>query len=218
MLKYNSYANLCPLCGEEKYFIKRYRRRSYYRCENCASISLNENDYPTPEEEKKRYLEHDNDVNDIRYQNFVRPIVSAIMNDFTSQHKGLDYGAGTGPVITKLLIDCSYDIKAYDPYFHNYPDYLEQKYDYIACCEVIEHFYNPSDEFKRLKKMLNKNGKLYCKTELLKENTSFENWYYKNDPTHVFFYTKKSLQWIKENFSFSNITIKDKDRLIIFGN
>ena len=218
MLKYTKYASLCPLCGGEKYFFKRYNRRSYYKCEKCKGVSLDKNYYPTPEEEKKRYLEHNNDVHDIRYQNFVSPIVSAIRNDFTKQHKGLDYGAGTGPVITKLLTDYSYDIKPYDPYFYNYPDYLKQKYDYIACCEVIKHFYNPYNEFRKLKRMLNKDGKLYCKTELLKENITFENWYYKNDLTHVFFYTEKSLQWVKENFSFSNIIIKHKDRLIIFWN
>jgi len=177
---------------------------------------LDSNDYPSSIEEMKRYLEHNNDINDIRYQNFVKPFIIAIINDFQKHHKGLDYGAGTGPVITKLLTDCSYNIKAYDPYFYDYPNYLKEKYDYIVCCEVIEHFYSPYYEFEKLKKMLKEKGKIYCKTELLRDNIDFEKWYYKNDLTHVFFYTEKSVHWIKKEFEFRDVIIDN--RLIIFSN
>ena len=212
----NKYLESCPLCDGKKYFYGQYQKRSYFRCEKCNSISLENSDYPAPEEEKKRYTEHNNDIKDIRYQSFVRPIVSAITNDFEEQHKGLDYGAGTGPVITKLLTDCSYNIKPYDPFFYNYPDYLKEKYDYIVCCEVIEHFHKPYNEFNKLKKMLNEKGRLYCKTELFREDVDFEKWYYKNDFTHAFFYTEKSIHWIKKKLDFKEVTIKN--RLITFLN
>ena len=139
-----------------------------------------------------------------------------IKNDFRKKDKGLDFGAGTGPVITKLLTDYSYDIKPYDPYFHNYPEYLKEKYDYIVCCEVIEHFHQPYHEFDKLKKMLNEKGRLYCKTELLRGDVNFDKWYYKNDFTHVSFYTEESFYWIKKEFNFRDVTIKN--RLIIFSN
>jgi len=213
---YGKYYGLCSLCSGKKYFYGKYQKRSYFRCEKCNSISLSSSDYSTPEKEKKRYSEHNNDVKDIRYQSFVRPIVSAIINDFGKKHKGLDFGAGTGPVITKLLTDCSYNIKAYDPYFYNYPDYLKEKYDYIVCCEVIEHFHKPYNEFNKLKKMLNEKGRLYCKTELFREDVDFEKWYYKNDFTHAFFYTEKSIHWIKKKLDFKEVTIKN--RLITFLN
>ncbi len=210
----NKYTGLCPLCGGRKYIYYRLNEKTYYQCEKCNSISLDESVHLNPEEEMKRYLEHNNDVEDTGYQNFVKPITSAIFKDFDENHKGLDYGAGSGPVITKILTDYSYNIKTYDPYFHNFPDYLKERYDYIACCEVIEHFYHPYCEFKRLKKLLNKNGVLYCQTGIYKENINFKDWYYKNDPTHVFFYTEKSIYWIKEHFDFKDITIRN--RLIIF--
>jgi hypothetical protein len=209
-------SNLCPLCKGGKHVYYRHGKRIYYQCEKCDSIFLDENYRLTPDREKKRYLEHNNDVNDNRYQNFVEPITSAILNKFKSHHTGLDYGAGTGPVITKILKDYSYNIKTYDPYFHNYPEYLKKKYDYIACCEVIEHFYNPYSEFKKLKNMVKKTGALYCQTNLYNKSINFKNWYYKNDPTHVFFYTEKSIFWIKENFAFHDVTIDS--RLIIFWN
>jgi len=99
-------------------------------------------------------MTHNNDVNDSGYHKFVSPIVNAVLNDFLPEHKGLDFGAGTGPVISKLLTDRNYQIKQYDPYFFNLPELLQKKYDYIVCCEVIEHFYDPDKEFQLLKSLL----------------------------------------------------------------
>ena len=166
---------------------------------------------------KKRYKEHINDVEDKNYQKFVSPITSGIMNDFLTEHLGLDFGAGTGPVISKILTDNNYKIKQYDPFFSNFPELLvEKKYDYIACCEVIEHFHNPKKEFKLLKSLLKKDGKLYCMTELYNEGTTpFKNWYYMNDKTHVFIYHKDTINWITEEFEFSDVVIDGK--LIVFS-
>jgi hypothetical protein len=51
-------------------------------------------------------------------------------------------------------------------------------------------------------------------TDLYHEDINFSKWYYKDDPTHVFFYNTHTLEWIKEHFGFSSLTI-DK-RLIVF--
>ena len=115
-----------------------------------------------------------------------------------------------------MLQDNNYDIATYDPFFHNYPKLLEEKYDYIGCCEVIEHFCNPNKEFHLFKKLLNKNAKLYCMTDIYDDSIDFSRWYYKNDPTHIFFYHKKTFEWIKKEFNFLDVTIKH--RLIIFTN
>ena len=80
----------------------------------------------------------------------------SLLWDFTSKHTGLDFGAGTGPVISKVLKDNEYKIKQFDPFFHNYPELLKEKYDYIVCCEVMEHFYDPAKEFAGIDEQLNK--------------------------------------------------------------
>ncbi|MDA3817128.1 MAG: hypothetical protein PF486_07110, partial [Prolixibacteraceae bacterium] len=97
--------------------------------------------YPTQIRERERYIEHNNDVNDVRYQNFVSPITGAVQNDFSPVDSGLDFGGGTGPVITNFINDNGYNIIDYDPYFNDRPELLEKTYDYIACCEVMEHFF-----------------------------------------------------------------------------
>lgn len=167
-------------------------------------------------EEKLRYKEHNNDVEDKNYQNFVSPITTAILKDFSSADKGLDFGAGTGPVISKVLNDNAFSIVQYDPFFHNFPDLLNARYNFIACCEVMEHFYNPKKEFGLLRSLLYPNGKLYCMTDLWDESIDFHEWYYKNDPTHVFIYTKETIHWIQKEFDFSDVTVDG--RLVTFSN
>lgn len=165
--------------------------------------------------EKSRYEEHINDVEDNGYQKFVSPITVAILNDFSTSDKGLDFGAGTGPVISKLLNESNFSIKLYDPFFHNYPKLLDNKYNYIVCCEVMEHFFYPKKEFELLQNLLQPNGKLYCMTDLWDKSIDFHKWYYKNDQTHVFIYTKETIYWIQKELNFSNVTIDG--RLVVFS-
>lgn len=166
--------------------------------------------YVDSKEEKERYKVHNNDINDMGYQRFVSPLVESVKRNYNRDHMGLDYGAGPGPIVTSLLEKEAYHIKLYDPYFHVYPENLHRKYDYIICSEVIEHFHNPYDEFKSLSNMLNPNGAIMCMTSLYEEDIDFKNWYYKNDKTHVFFYNRKALEWIKEEFNFSKLEIDGK--------
>ncbi len=205
----------CPLCTTlSREFYKKIN--IYYKCEHCHSIFVDENNRIDLESEKLVYQQHENNVEDKNYQKFVSPITNAIIKDFLPTAKGLDFGAGTAPVVSKVLQDKSYEIKQYDPFFHNTPKVIESKYDFIASCEVIEHFFNPYKEFGLFKNMLHKNGKIYLMTEIYHEGIDFASWYYKNDPTHVFFYTKESFEWIKNEFGFSTVTIEK--RLIIFEN
>ncbi len=202
--------NNCPLCNGASTVFYRYKQRLYHRCNNCQGIFVDAKLRLSGEAEMKRYNEHNNDVEDAGYQKFVSPIPTAIMCDYTKNHKGLDFGAGTAPVISKILNDNAYNIVQYDPFFHNYPKLLEHKYDYIACCEVIEHFNNPKKEFGLLKRLLQKGGKLYCMTDIYDDTIDFHKWYYKNDRTHVFIYHNKTLQWIKDEFGFLGVTIKGR--------
>ena len=207
--------NLCPLCNSIGIQFDKYTRRKFYKCNNCKALFASKEDVPNLDEEKLRYDKHNNDVENIHYQKFVYPITTGIMNDFKPDDIGLDFGAGTGPVISKILNDNNFTIKQYDPFFSNFPELLENEYNYIACCEVIEHFHNPRKEFKLLKSLLKENGKLYCMTELYdEEKTKFKNWYYMNDKTHVFIYNKETIYWIAEEFGFLNVSIDGK--LIVF--
>lgn len=204
----------CKLCNNHMKFFSTTRNRDYYRCPNCDSIQLHENYHLEKNSEKQRYENHNNDVFDRRYQEFVSPITNYVFKHFYPNHIGLDYGAGPGPVISKILKDHHYQIKQYDPFFHDNSELLKQTYDYIIACEVIEHFNYPNKEFSLLKKSLNNNGSLIIMTHIYKNEIDFDKWYYKNDETHIIFYTEKTLNYIKKTYNFKNLEINN--RLIVF--
>ena len=89
-----------------------------------------------------------------------------------------------------------------------------QKYNYIACCEVMEHFQNPDKEFQLLYELLEQNGTLICMTHLYDPSIDFHRWYYKNDPTHIFFYQKETIDYIARKYRYSSAFIDH--RLIVF--
>lgn len=166
--------------------------------------------WPSRDEEKSRYMEHNNDVSDIGYQNFLKPIVSKVLEYQIPSDEGLDYGAGPGPVVQHLLERAGYQIKLYDPFFHNHPENLQKLYDYIILTEVVEHFHSPNLEFQKLTNLLKEGGILYILTHSYDDSIDFESWYYKNDRTHTFFYTAEAFEWICNYFGFQNLEIKNR--------
>lgn len=199
----------CTLCGSK--LINR-KDEYYYNCDICKALVMDENYYLSPEEEKARYESHNNDVNDIRYQNFTSPITSYVLDNFSAKHKGLDFGSGTGPVISSVLTKNGYNIAQYDPFFAPDKNALNTSYDYIASCEVFEHFHKPKMEIEKLTSLLNTNGVLLIMTMLYNDQISFEDWNYRQDPTHVFIYRKETIEYIanKMNLKIDILT----DRLI----
>lgn len=204
----------CSLCNHETEQFLTFRRKEYYECSNCGSIQMHPDSYISLVKEKHRYELHNNDVFDLGYQNFVKPIIDYVLTNNKETDKGLDFGAGNGPVIAMILEHKNFDVKIYDPFFHNNKDLLKTKYDYIIICEVIEHFHKPKQEFELLYNLLNPNGELIIMTDPLLDNTDFSKWYYKNDETHVFFYSLKTFEYIFKEFKFRNYTIDN--RLVVF--
>jgi SAM-dependent methyltransferase len=187
----------CPLC---KTPLTQKEDKYYFHCDSCKAHVKNPCYYLSMEDEKAVYQKHENDINDRRYQEFTSPITEAILQQYLPHHIGLDYGCGTGPVISKLLSDYSYQVKLYDPYFFPDEEFLKYQYDYIFCCEVFEHFHEPAKEIEKLLNLLKTNGRLYIMTHVYDNKIPFEKWYYRNDPTHVFIYQKETFEYISNKY------------------
>lgn len=203
---------LCRLCTTSANFFYEDKQR-YFRCQCCDAIFTHSDDLIDESDEKERYELH-NDQIDEGYKKFVSPITSNILKDFSQDAKGLDFGSGRSEIISKVLQEHQYSIENFDPFFANMPHLLLQKYDYVSSCEVIEHFYNPKKEFELLRTLLKEKGRLYLMTELYDDTINFSTWYYKNDPTHVFFYSIKTIQFIQKKFEFKSVRI-DKRVIIL---
>jgi SAM-dependent methyltransferase len=195
----------CPLC---KSLSKPFYQDEFYLCSCCGGIFRPKEKLLDNKKEKQRYESHTNDSDDLGYQSFVLPITSSVLKEHKKEDLGLDFGCGKDSPIVKVLRNEEYKISEYDPYFFDDKKLLEQKYDYIACCEVIEHFYNPKKEFELLKNLLKENGTLYLMTGIYAHNIDFPKWWYKNDLTHVFIFQEKTFEWIKKEFEFGNMSIK----------
>jgi len=205
----------CPLCSSTSNFYATARGRSYHRCTSCLSVFLDPAQRLSFNDEEIRYRKHNNNILDLRYQNFVSPIVEAVIEKYSQELTGLDYGAGPGPVVAYMLKQKGYNLTLFDPYFHNNPTALLTQYNFIVCSEVAEHFYNPYNEFAKLRSLLKPNGTLFCLTDIFPEEVDFQNWHYKNDETHVFFYHSKALDFIVTEFGFKSVKVNG--RLVEFS-
>jgi SAM-dependent methyltransferase len=201
----------CTLCNTA---LKNRLDKHYFICSTCGGIVKDEKYYLTPKQEKSRYEEHNNDVNDTRYQQFTAPITELVIEKFDPTHLGLDYGCGTGPVISKQLKEKGYEVQLYDPYFFPDNEYMNYNYDYIFGCEVFEHFHNPKHEIEKLLNLLKPNGNLIIMTHLYDKSIFFDTWYYRNDATHVFIFTELTIHYLSEKY---DLTIERlSERLIVF--
>ncbi len=208
----------CPLCLNLSSSIIKTKRQGlevfYLDCPQCALISLLPQYYLKPDQEKERYLTHNNDSFDIGYQKFVSDLADFAKQNFDSQKIGLDYGCGFSQILYKMMSTVGYNMKSFDPFFNPDLSIFDSEFDFILCCEVVEHFFNPKVEFEKLFNRLKKNGALIIKTDFLKQQ-NFSSWYYINDPTHVSFYRPETCMWIAEKFNFCRVDFF-KERCVVF--
>jgi len=205
----------CPLCGSTGQLFFSNEKHRFFSCDQCQGIFRDPGQIFNLEQEKSRYLLHQNHLEDKGYLEFVSSLLGAVRTRHPSGAVGLDFGCGHTPVISEVLKKEDYVFDLYDPVF--YPDrvFIGKTYDFITCCEVMEHFQHPKKEFDLLAGLLKPAGNLICMTSLYSEEIHFENWYYKNDPTHVFFYRKETLAYIGQNWGFNRLKIEEP--LLVFS-
>lgn len=157
---------------------------------------------PAPEAELSEYLLHRNDPDDARYRRFLETLTKPLLERLPPGSCGLDYGCGPGPALAVMLREAGHDVALYDPFFHHDPAVLDNQYDFIACAEVIEHFHRPSEEFEKLNALLRPGGLVAVMTRFLSDDSTFAQWHYRRDPTHVVFYREQTLQRIAARFGW----------------
>ena len=188
---------LCNICGSEavKSFLTS-DQKIYWSCSCCGGKFLDKDFLLNSNDEKERYLEHNNEINDPEYRSFLSKLVIPLKEKILPSSKGLDFGCGHGPALADMLKEDGFEVLLYDPFFYPDTNVLSQQYDFITCTETAEHFYDPFKEFNTLNNLLKPGGWLGIMTCFLTTDDMFENWYYRRDPTHVTFYAEKTFQVI----------------------
>ncbi|MGM0507020.1 MAG: class I SAM-dependent methyltransferase [Bacteroidota bacterium] len=198
----------CPLCGSasqlfyEQKESKRNLERNYYQCISCQMVHVPPTWFLSPEEEKARYDEHNNDPDDPNYREFLSRLFDPLRKQLQEGggperfSEGLDFGSGPGPTLSLMFEEKGYDISLYDPYYAPYPKHLERTWDFITTTETVEHLHEPLMEMDRLWSCLKPGGWLGVMTSTVPVDFDFASWHYKNDPTHVVFWTEEAFEWL----------------------
>ena len=173
-------------------------KKTYWQCSCCSVKFLDQAFFIDEDTEKARYLEHQNEIGDPAYLKFLSKLSKPFKTKLKSDDHGLDFGCGHGPALAEMFKADGYSIDLYDPFFYPNKEVFSNKYNFITCTETAEHFFNPNREFKTLDSILAPGGWLGVMTTFLTEDKSFENWYYRRDPTHVVFYAEQTFEVIAE--------------------
>ncbi len=89
----------------------------------------------------------------------------------------------------------------YDPFFA--PDdstLTNETYDFITASEVVEHLHHPKQTFEILWACLKPGGLLGIMTKQVIDLPMFSQWHYKQDPTHVCFFSKDTFAWLAHHW------------------
>ena len=186
----------CPLCagGEHREF-GRDARRHYLRCERCALVWVPPQYYLDRAQERSEYDKHENNPDDPGYRRFLTRLCQPLLAVLQPGSRGLDFGCGPGPALAHMLRDAGHRVDLYDSFY--YPDsrVLADNYDFVSATEVVEHLHQPGPELERLWGLLRGGGVLAVMTKLVLDESAFSRWHYKNDPTHVVFFSQQTWQW-----------------------
>lgn len=192
------YVMECTLCQSkalEPVLSQVYSGKSW-QCSQCDLIFKNPEDYWGWEKQKQRYEFHHNSSEDTGYLQYFEQLLKPLGPFLKNIEQGLDWGSGPEPVLKKLLEQKNVKMNIYDPIYQSDEKVLQSQYSLITCTEVAEHFTNPQQSFTAINSCLQENAIFAGMTQFHQGPDHYANWWYVKDPTHVSFYSEKTMQWL----------------------
>ena len=116
----------CPLCNcNFSIFQLKAEARDYWLCKICYLIFVPSKFFIPKEEEIKRYLEHENNLNNEGYVEMFTKKIDVIKKICLGTKTVMDYGCGYSQVLKELLEREGYQASAYDPNFFPIENFFE---------------------------------------------------------------------------------------------
>ena len=194
----------CPLCaGRDISAYMHDRRRDYLCCGTCSLVFVSPEHYLSRDAERAEYALHQNDIADPGYRAFLSRLKDPLAARLAPGAHGLDFGCGTGPALAHMLRESGFEVSLYDSMFVPDDSVLRVSYAFICATEVVEHLHHPGRELDRLWSLLQPGGWLGIMTKLVRDRAAFASWHYKNDPTHVCFFSAETWHWWARQHSAS---------------
>jgi SAM-dependent methyltransferase len=191
----------------------REHPRTYFRCGTCDLIFTSVSQLLSPQDEKAEYDRHQNNPDDWGYRHFLGRLCDPLQNRIEDHSRGLDFGSGPGPTLSVMLEEAGHSVALYDPFYAPDTAVLKQTYDFVTATEVVEHLHHPRRDLEQIWRCLKPGGWLGIMTKLAHsgdehgDETSapkisdphrdaFATWHYKDDLTHVCFFSRKTFLWL----------------------
>jgi hypothetical protein len=107
----------CPLCRHgQTVFFHRDVLRPYRQCRRCALVFVPPAYRLSPAAEKAHYDQHDNGPEDPGYRRFLSRLFAPMSARVHAPARGLDFGSGPGPTLSRMFAEAGYDMAIYDPW------------------------------------------------------------------------------------------------------
>ena len=192
---------VCPLCASKATeLFYRDQKREFFQCLECDLVFVPPEFHLSLEAEKARYDFHSHSLEDFGYRKFLNRLFQPLETKLPLGARGLDFGCGREPTLSVLFEEVGFPCANYDLHYFNDPTVLETQYDFLTCSETMEHFQNPRAEFERFLRLVKPGGWIGIMTQLRNDAPPFEKWFYKDDATHVCFFSRKTFQWLENAY------------------
>jgi len=207
----------CKICNSKTSSFRVIKsNKLYHKCINCDFIWLDDNFIVSNQIEMERYNLHENTIENTGYVNFFKNFINFAVTPYKEQVKTiLDYGCGTEPVLAELLKNEGYKVNYYDLYFHK-NEYKNKNYDMVLSTEVIEHTKSPLKIIKDLLSVITNDGILAIMTLFTPpKEQDFNTWWYKDDITHISFFTENTFKIICSLLECKIISSNNKNIIVL---
>lgn len=210
---------VCSLCGDTS--VASYctdKRRDYYQCHRCRLVFVPPWQHLLRDEEKAHYDLHENSPNDRGYRQFLSRLADPLTAVLKPGMSGLDFGSGPGPTLSVMLEEAGFHMSIYDIFYADEPSVLQVAYDFITITEVVEHLSRPGDVLDHLWSRIKPGGWLGIMTKMVLNPSAFSRWHYKNDQTHICFYSREVFDYLGQRwnarvrFPASDVILMEKPR------
>lgn len=208
--------HFCSLCGAAAIDYHRDKTRNYYQCTHCDLVFVLPEDFLSTEDEKSRYDLHQNSPHDTGYRQFLARMRDPMVQRLTPGSLGLDIGSGPGPTLSTMFKEEGYPMALYDPFYAPDASVLNKQYEFVTATEVVEHLRTPKESLYTMWNCVKPGGIFGIMTKLVIDKDAFANWHYKNDDTHICFFSKATFQWLSQQWKTTPIFL-GKD-IVLFEN
>lgn len=189
----------CRICDDQA-FIFFEDRRPFYLCKNCGLIFT---DCPLSSEKTKEHYQSQH-VNNFDWSNFAKSLLEAV--SFAIKPRTIfDFGSGSGKLADEFRT-MGFEVHNYEPMLHGVfqAEKYFNSYDLVILNEVIEHLVDVISVFYGVCSLVRSGGLLYVGTlttdaminEPDKFQELFSSWWYKDDQTHVSFFSQLTFEYI----------------------